>query len=579
MALFLLPLAAVEAGGYLSVWKAIPVVIILFIWMRFLTWVDKDAEAAFLPREAINGAFMGGAVLAFALFFLLPNFWICMGLLLVLLLGELGAYLGIRNSKVGLADLKTSLKASFTPGRKEKEHKAMAGEVALLRKNGNVVTPPDAESPEAAGYMAVQQMLSDPLIRGAERVDVAPTDGTAQVRYQVDGFPYNAASIELGASQAGVAYLKKLAGLDLEEKRKPQKGKFRAAVGATRHDIDLQSAGSAAGEAVRMIIDPKKKLSRRMEELGFSEDQLAKMQELVKDQGGIVLISAPKGQGLTSTLYGILRAHDAFLTHIHTVERVPEEDLEGITQNSIAANATPDEEFKQVSWVVSQDPDMLAISLLESPKSAQDLINFASNGKRVYVGLRAGSTFQALEQWRKLVGDDNAAMKDLRMVISGRVMRRLCNACKVAYTPDPDTVRKLGLDPAKVTTLFMPRKEPMKDQKGNVVPCEFCKELRYKGRFGVFEMLDVDKDVKQIVSAGGSVNQLKASFRKQRARFLQEMALMQITEGETSVQEMVRVLRADEGGATPPSGGSSGGARVPRGPSSPKASPARNTGA
>jgi type II secretory ATPase GspE/PulE/Tfp pilus assembly ATPase PilB-like protein len=285
-------------------------------------------------------------------------------------------------------------------------------------------------------------------------------------------------------------------------------------------------------------------------------------------------------------LYGIMRAHDAFLTHIHTVERAPEEDIEGITQNSIPVNATPDDEFKQVSWVVSQEPDLLVVSLVESPKSAQELVNFASSGRRVYVGLRAGSTFQALEQWRKLVGDDAKATKDLRMVISGRVMRRLCNACKVAYAPDPDTVRKLSLDPAKVTQLYMPRKEPMRDQKGNPIVCDFCKELRYKGRFGVFEILDVDKDVKQIVAGGGSVNQLKASFRKQRSRFLQEMALLQITEGETSVQEMVRVLRADEG--APTSGGSGGGGggggqpAAPRGPAAPSKSavkpPARKTG-
>lgn len=552
MALSLLPLAAVEGGGYLSVWKAIPVLIVLFIWARMLTWIDKDADAAFLPREAINGGMMGGALLAFALFFILPNFWLCLAILIVVLGAEVGIYLGIRNSKVGLADLKTSIRASFT-SKKTKEHKAVSGEVGLIGKNGSVVTPPDAESPDAPAFIAVQQLLSDPLTRGAERVDMVPADGAAQVRYHVDGVAYNATSIEMTASQAGVTYLKRLAALDLNEKRKPQKGKFRAALGSTRHDIELLTAGSASGENLRMNIDPKKRHAFRLEDLGFSEDQKAKMQEMVKDQGGIVLISAPKGQGLTSSIYGILRAHDAFLTHIHTIERAPEEDIEGITQNSIALNATPDEEFKQVSWVASQDPDMIAITLLESPKSAQELINFASNGKRVYVGLRAGSTFQALEQWRKLVGDDATAMKELRLVISGRVMRRLCNACKVAYTPDPDTVRKLNLDPAKVSTLFMPRKEPMKDQKGNVVPCEFCKELRYKGRFGVFEVLDVDKDVKQIVSAGGSVNQLKASFRKQRARFLQEMALIQITEGETSVQEMVRVLRADEGGAPPKS--------------------------
>jgi general secretion pathway protein E len=570
MALFLLPFAplaaAVEAGGYLSVWKAIPVLLILLIWTRLLTWIDKDAEAAYLPREALNGGFMAGAVVAFAAFFLLPaNFWICLAILLVVFGAEMGIYLYIRSAKVGLADLNGQIKEAFSFKKKDKGHQTVAGEVGLIGKNGNVATPPLAESPEAAGYMAVQQLLSDPLVRGAERVEMGPAEGTALVRYVVDGFPYNGTSIALDASQAGVMYLKELAGLDLNERRKPQKGKIKAAVGGVKHELELQTAGSAAGEFLKIQVDPKKRTSLRMEGLGFSGDQLTKMQALVAEQGGIVLVSAPKGQGLTSMIYGILRAHDAFLTHIHTVERAPEEDIEGITQNKIAANATPEDEYKQVSWVLSQEPDMAVVTLLESPKSAQELINYASNGKRVYVGLRAGSTFQALEQWRKLVGDDSAAMKDLRMVISGRVMRRLCNACKVAYTPDPDTVRKLNLDPGKVTNLFMPRKEPMKDQKGNDILCDFCKELRYKGRFGVFEILDVDKDVKQIVSGGGSVNQLKAVFRKQRGRFLQEVALAQITAGETSVQEMVRVLRADEGAApAAPSGGGGGGAAPAR---------------
>jgi len=583
MPLLLMPLAplaaAVEAGGYLSTWKTIPVLVLLLLWARMLTWVDKDALDAYLPREPINGGFMGGAVLAFAMFFILPvNYWIGLGILFVVFLAEVGTYLVIRNNKVGLADLKTSLRASLMPKGKKKEHQAVAGEVALIGKSGSVVTPPLADAPEAPGYVAVQSLFSDPLTRGAERIDMAPAEGVAQVRYQVDGFPYNGTSLALDASQAAVTYLKQLAGLDLNERRKPQKGKMKAALGQTRHELELHTAGSAAGEFLKIIIDPKKRNAFRLEGLGMTEEQLGKMQDLVKEPGGIVLVSAPKGQGLTSTLYAILRAHDAFLTHIHTVERAPEEDIEGITQNSIPANATADDEYKQVSWVVSQEPDIIMLSLLESPKSAQELINFASNGKRVYVGLRAGSTFQALEQWRKFVGDDAVAMKHLRLVISGRVMRRLCNACKVAYAPDPDTVRKLNLDPAAVTNLFMPRKEPMRDQKGNPILCDFCKELRYKGRFGVFEILDVDKDVKQIVSGGGSVNQLKAVFRKQRARFLQEMALLQITEGETSVQEMVRVLRAEEGGAAPPpaaggGGGGQGGNRVPRAPVAPTKSP------
>src|ERR1043165_4584112 len=128
MALSLLPLAVAEGGGYLNVWKALPVLVILFLWARMLTWVDKDAEAAYLPREAINGSFMGGALLSFALFFILPNFWICLGVLLFFLLAEAGTYLIIRNKKVGLADLKQSLANSLKSKKKKGDHEAVAGE-------------------------------------------------------------------------------------------------------------------------------------------------------------------------------------------------------------------------------------------------------------------------------------------------------------------------------------------------------------------------------------------------------------------------------------------------------------------
>jgi len=362
----LLPLAdAVEVGGYLSYWKAIPVLILLLVWLRMLTWIDKDAEAAYLPREPINGGFIGGVVLACVLFFFIPNFWIAFGVFFVLFATEIGIYLGIRNSKVGLADLWKSIGESLRPKKKAKDYQATGGEVALIGKGGGVVTPPPAETPELAGYIALQQLLGDPLVRGAERIDMAPADGAAQVRYQVDGVPYNANTIALDASQAAVTYVKGLAGLDLNEKRKPQKGKMKASLAGARHELEINTAGSASGEFLKILVDPKKRHALRMEELGFGEDQMAKMQELIGEPGGIVLVSAPKGQGLTTAMYGIMRAHDAFLTHIHTVERAPEEDLEGITQNPIPANATPDEEFKALSWVISQEPEMIIITFLE----------------------------------------------------------------------------------------------------------------------------------------------------------------------------------------------------------------------
>ncbi|HSI35891.1 MAG TPA: ATPase, T2SS/T4P/T4SS family [Tepidisphaeraceae bacterium] len=559
MPVHLMPLAVVEGGGYLSTVKMIVAVVILLVWMRILTWVDKDAEAAYLKREPISGGFIAGAILAYALFFILPNFWICLGVLLLVFAGEIGTYLHIRKKKVGLDDVKRDL-INFFKGKK-KDNKPVTveeGQVALIAKGGAVMTPPAPEDPDAAGYTGVQTVLGDALVRGAERIDMAPADGQALVKYTVDGVAYNGSTMAIDASQAAVMYIKQIAGLDLNERRKPQKGKMKVVVGKTKHELELQTAGNAAGEFLRVMVDPKKRHSFGLDDLGLTEDQLAKFRELMTEPQGIILLSAPKGQGLTSASYGILRGHDAFMTHIHTVERAPDEDIEGITQNAIPANASGEEESKQVDWIISQEPDILMLTSIESPKTAQALVSFANNGKKAYVGLRAATTFQALDMWRKLVGDDRLAVQSLKMVINGRVMRRLCNACKVGYTPDPDTVRKLNLDPARVSTLYQARTTPMKDDKGNPIPCEFCKELRYKGRFGVFEMLTVDDDVRQVVTSGGSVNQLKAIFRKQRGRFLQEMALMQVSEGETSVQEMLRVLREDSAAGAGPAAPSRG---------------------
>jgi general secretion pathway protein E len=145
------------------------------------------------------------------------------------------------------------------------------------------------------------------------------------------------------------------------------------------------------------------------------------------------------------------------------------------------------------------------------------------------------------------------------MIINARVMRKLCPSCKAGYTPDPGTLKKLSLDPEKVGKLYQARTQPLRDPKGNPIPCEFCKELMFKGRIGVYEILVVDDDVKAVVEAGGSANQLKAAFRKQRGMYLQENALLQVAIGETSIQEVLRVMRAED---APKSGG--GGAPPPR---------------
>jgi type II secretory ATPase GspE/PulE/Tfp pilus assembly ATPase PilB-like protein len=543
--------ATVDVGHYISVFKTIPLLLILMLWARMVTWIDKDAPAAHLPRVPINTGMLLGGIIAFGLFFLLGPFWLSLLVLLFLIAAEAGVYLLIRNQKVGLGDLGKQWQDwinSFTS--KKQESKLEAGAVQVLGRGGNPLPVPEGESPQRAAYETVQTILTEPLRRGSDRIDLAPSDGAATLVYEVDGVAYTGGELSRTNSAAAIAYLKKAAGLDLEERRKPQVGTLRAMLEGNRHEMQLRTAGSAYGEQMRLIVNPQNRHSQRLEDLGMREAQIKTVRDLIIDNSGLVVVSAPKGQGLTTTVYGIIRGHDAFLSHIQTIERHPTQDLEGVTQNRIALNAPPGEETRLATWIASQEPDVVMIDQVEDPQTARVLTEFAASGKRVYVGMRAANTFDAMTRWRKLVGDDQLAMPSLRLLVASRVLRRLCSACKVPYAPDPSMVRKLNLDVERSRRLFQARTQPLRDQKGNPVLCPFCHELRYKGRMGVFELFVVDEELRQTVLAGGSVPQMKALFRKQRGRFLQEEALNVVEEGETSVQEVLRVLRGETTTAT-----------------------------
>jgi type II secretory ATPase GspE/PulE/Tfp pilus assembly ATPase PilB-like protein len=554
----------VEGGGYISILKIVPPLILLLIWARMLTWADKDAHAAHLPRLPLNAGFTSGMAVGFALFFLLPTFIIAFATLFVVFGVEAGVYLFLRNQKVGLADLKVQFNAwlkGFSKGKSKKEQKEIASQVSVIGKGGNAMPVPEgAEDPNRPAFEAIQAALTEPLRKGAELITLAPSEQGLGVRYQVDGMEYKGQMLEKTTGAAAISLLKGAAGLDVEDRRKPQRTMVKLVVDGKRREYRLETAGSTAGEAARFLLDPKKRYDIRLESLGFNQRQLGELNKLIKeDRRGIVIVAAPKTMGMTSAMYAIMRGHDAFLEHLHTIERDPDSEIEGITQNKLAGNASGSDELKVVDWVISQEPDGILIPRVDDPRTANALVKFAKE-KRVYVGIRAGSTFEALNQWRKLVGNDKLAAENLRMVIAGRVLRKLCMACKISYAPDPGVVKKLNLNPEKAATLFQARTQPLRDPKGNPVPCDFCLDLRSKGRIGVYEMLVVDDDVRSVIGAGGSENQLKAVFRKQRGKYLQEEGLGLVEAGETSVQEVLRVLKIDGGGA---GGGGGGGERAP----------------
>jgi len=551
-------LAEISLGPCVNYWMALPPLVLLFIWARLLTWIDKDvANAVRLSRVFINLGLFAGLVLGYILFFMIGGgFWPAFGALLGLFLVDVGAYLGLRANAIGLTDLKETLLEEFsslTPKKKVKViNEAGIGRVMLMdRKGSPAPVPSSAEDPTLPQYEAAQALLYTPLSLGAQRIDASPVENTP-VAYQVDGVRYQGDAMDRDAIAAAIHYLKPLAELDIGERRKPQTGTFKVLVGHTKLEVQITTSGSTAGESATLLVEPKKRFDFNLETLGLTAEQIPKLQSLItEDRGGLVLLSAPKGQGLTALQYTVIRAHDAFMYHIHTIERGPEMDLEGITQNALPLGVSPAEELKQVEWVLSQQPDVAMLTSIHEPRSALAVAQFADDSHRAYVGLNAGSTLDALRQWRKMVGDENLATKPLKLIVTGTLVRRLCTACKVGYTPDPATLKKMNMNPELVGTLYQARKEPIRDAKGHVIPCQFCNDLAFKGRIGVFEVFVIDDEIRGAVRAGASENQLRQLFRKQRGKLLQEQALALVEKGETSVEEVLRVLKATQ---PPPAG-------------------------
>ena len=540
---FLDPLLAVQGGGYISPFKLIVVLIILAVWLRLLTWADEDAQAAHLPRVNLNLANLGGLIVAYALFLLLPTFILSFFSLLIILGVEAAVYLNLRNNEVGLRDLQKQFNnwVRGIKGEEKDTNKEVVGLVAITGKDGKLLPVPDEASPDRPAFDAVQRLLEDPIRKGAQQVDLAPEgDGSQlQMKYTVDNVVHRGDAFERALATAAISYIKWATGLNIEDRRKPQTGILKVSLDKVKHELRVQTAGTTAGEYLRISVDPKGRYTLKVPVMGFTDVQQALMTDLVQQKGGLVLLSAPKGHGLTTLLYSVLRSHDAFMEHAQTVEHDAEQDLEGITQNKVPPNASGADILQQVDWVISQEPDVLGVSKVDDPRVAASILEFAKN-KRAYVCLRANSTFEAVEQWKRIVGDASAATEPLRVVINGRVLRKLCMACKEGFTPDPATLKKLNLSPDKVTTLFKARETALRDPKGNPVRCQFCFDIRYKGMQGVYETMIVDDEVRATIEANKALAQV---FRKQRGRYLQEEALAIVEKGETSVQEVLRVLK------------------------------------
>ncbi|MFW6132642.1 MAG: GspE/PulE family protein [Planctomycetota bacterium] len=539
-------LAAVTApGGYFSLAKIIGMLVLVTPWFYAAAWAGRDVtRVRGVQQTAWSVIITCCAALGFVLWLAVGIYGLGLVLFIVLAAGGLIAYVVARNAQVPPERRVLTgrhLGSLFGGKAAEKKGPLVEDKVKIYGANGRVVLPPEppAATPERIqAYNLAQELLYQIVWRRASDADLSATsDGSARLTLVIDGVAGRHGVWGARDTETVIQFIKEHAGLDLEERRRPQKGRITAELDGQRADMVVTSAGTTSGQRIQFRIE-QETVKTNLEELGMAEDQLARVRQLLGEPG-LLIVSGPPKSGVTSTLYALLRDYDAFTNLLATVENAPAVELENVTQMTYDEDA---DRSRQLASLLRRDPDVVGVDRCRDAETAE-LIAEAAESKHLLLAMQASTALSALAKWVKLSEDTASLMRNLRAVLCQVLLRRLCPSCKEAYRPKPELLAKANLKNENVEMFYRPPSEPQRDEKGRPIPCATCQGSGYYGRTAAFELLEVTDDVRELVLSGASLSQIKAECRKARMLYLQERALQKVLAGETSVQEVIRVTQ------------------------------------
>ncbi len=552
----------VMADGYMLVspWKPILLMVPFVAWAWAITRIyDKHAARFFLPRTTWNMVHMILGTLAVVAALAMPirgeaAFWAGLGAMIAILAADLFAYAIIANRDERVPE-EHRIRFDLSKMQAAREAKAVAakqGKVELIIKGPDkaVLEAPNNDTPEFAVRVAGEALVTRATEVRATQADLGPggKDGAYAASYLVDGVRQPGEAVTPGDAIRIIDFWKSCAKLDVTDRRRRLSGEVNVERGADKHKLRIISMGAQGGMRLTILVDPEKQVRRKTADLGLLEAQMNEVKAMVEDKTGVVLLAAPPDMGRTSTLYGVLKLHDAYTSNVQTVEMEPQDSLEGIRQNKYEGQGEGPEYSTLVRSILRRDPQVLGVADMPDDNTAKEIAKADHERTRIYLSMRGDSALAAVQIWCKAVGDMDQAAKGLRGVVSQRLARKLCVNCRQAYQPSPDMLKKLGLPADKIKQLF--KKGGQVLIKGNRPEvCPVCKGVGYIGQDGIFEVFRIGDAERALIKAG-NIAGLRAEFRKKNLPTIQQAALRKAVEGTTSVEEILRVT-AEPGAAAP----------------------------
>ena len=534
-------IAAVEYGGYISLWKLILFALAVFGWAPLVHWVFTDTQAvrtnAFTWTLAVA---IGGSVALF-LWLMIPVFFVGLLLYLIVFGGISIAYITHRNSRV--ADFEKILSADHLRGLFTNQHKKIekvSHGITFITANGNEVPLPEPKSEELEGFIVTCDLIDDAVWNRADVARLIPQKEEYAVVYEIDGAATKQDPKTREEVDSFTHYIKQLAGLDVEEKRKPQRGPFKAVLpDGERADWEVRTSGSTAGEQIR-IERISAITSRKVDDLGLNENQIESIRSLRDVKSGLVLISGIKKSGLTTTFYTLLGNHDPFLNNINTLEKQVSAELQNITQFTYTLSDTGTTTFaRRLQTILRKGPDIVGVSDCEDAQTAQLASAAANDGRVIYVVMAADGVNEAIAKWMKFVGNNNLVADTLTAVINQRLVRRLCADCRQSYQPNPALFKKFNISPEEAGTFYRSG-EIEYDKHGKPIVCENCQGTGFFGRIGLFETIRVDDKLKEVIRKATSPKEITSAVRRSGMLYMQEQSIKKVSAGVTSINEVIR---------------------------------------
>ena len=407
-----------------------------------------------------------------------------------------------------------------------------AGTSITVKGDGDVEEATEADAPI---IKMVNQFLADAVRQGVSDIHIEPLERSLRVRYRLDGKLFEVSNHPKRLLPAIIARVKVMSrSMKIAEKRMPQDGRIQMQIGEREIDLRVSSVPSNHGESIVMRILNKTSVSLGLEQAGFMSDDLAKFRELVRLPDGIILVTGPTGSGKTTTLYSCLNEINHPDRKIITVEDPVEYELAGINQVMVRSDVGMTF-AAALRAMLRQAPNIIMVGEIRDYETASISINASLTGHLVFSTLHTNDSTSAVARLADMGIKRFLIASAVRAIVAQRLVRKLCDNCKAPVTLNESQMRMLGIDPARAqaTQVYGP------------MGCSKCRHTGYKGRVGIFEIFEIDDEVRHLINDNLSSPQLRRRARELGMRTLREDGVRKVLAGLTSAEEVLSITMND----------------------------------